>query len=98
METMSTIDGSYDAVPRDGPAVFVTRINSLNQPVPRGAWVRVDQDQQDMRRALAAIGVTDDNATSWIVTDQIDIGPTMVDQVLDLNHIAGLLAMKGATA
>jgi len=74
---------AYDAVPRDGPAVFVATTEPAEDEELRGQWIQLDREVQLIRRNIIdAVGATAVAAGTWRVIDQIRLGNLMLPEVL----------------
>lgn len=87
----SALEG-YDAVPRDGPAVFIAARQRLDETgEPLGLWLRLDRPAKVVACLLRAL--VGDQPERWSVIDQIDLGNEMVDEQ---TSVAELLALAEA--
>lgn len=68
---------AYDAVPRDGPAIFIARSDGheQNQPID-GRWVDLRLGESALQAELAG----HPSAAGWMVLDQLDCGPEMIPE------------------
>lgn len=83
---------AYDAVPRDGPAVFAADAAALDQGGwPRGRWLNPLASVPMLERQLAEVFGPDAQPGEWVVIDQHELGPVMVPEVIAvraLHHFA----------
>ncbi len=87
---------AWDAVPRDGPAVFIADRNRLDHDnTILGAWVNPTDSHDNIHQTLIrALGAEAVNRGDWVVVDQVGLGPTMLPEQLstaDLVYLAGAL-------
>lgn len=80
----------FDAVPRDGPAVFIVNRAAFDRGELVGGWLPVSDDVEAMTTAVEdIIGDTiESSRRSWIIIDQIDMGGTMIDEDAPLDTLA----------
>jgi hypothetical protein len=85
----------YDAVPRDGPAVFVADRTRLAAGDLFGRWVRLDQTIGGI--ALEVSLVTDQPAAEggWTILDQAQLGEVMCDEALTFDGLTRLAEQVG---
>lgn len=81
------VDG-YDAVPRDGPAVFLANVAALERGELSGTWVRLDQPATQLVSALAHL--IGDRPDHWAVVDQVGAGSTAVDEDASIDELVDI--------
>jgi hypothetical protein len=80
---------AYDAVPRDGPAVFVMDTASpAHEGPPRGRWLDPTQPADVLHRQIGE--VVGDSSNGWAIIDQVGLGPIMVPEQLSLSALSRL--------
>lgn len=84
---------AYDAVPRDGPAIFIARTNGheTSQPIG-GRWVDLRLGESALRAELA----DHPSAAGWFVLDQLDCGPEMIPEHPTPEELRALIAQAQA--
>lgn len=80
----------YEAVPRDGPAVFLANVAALERGELSGAWVRLDQPATQLVSALAHL--IGDRPDHWAVVDQVGVGSTAVDEDASIEDLVDIRA------
>ena len=89
-QTEVHIAHGWDAVPRDGPAVFIANGETLaGTSGPEGAWVRLDRTRQEVAADLGRL-IGSAGQTHWLVFDQVGLGPIMVDET-PVSDVLGLV-------
>lgn len=84
-----------DAVPRDGPAVFVADVQVFDESGDYvGSWIRLDRPSQEVQEELRAI--VNGQPERFAIIDQVDIGPVMVDEYASLPELLQLADEAGA--
>jgi hypothetical protein len=88
---------AWDAVPRDGPAVFVIDTVALDQHHQfRGRWLDLAAGAAATEAALGDLLGRPIDA-GWAIVDQIGLGPRMAPEALtleDLRHLPQLPAAE----
>ena len=81
---------AWDAVPRDGPAVFIIDIARLdNEERLHGRWIDLDGSPAAVAAQVAeATGGA--GAGSWAIVDQTGLGTRMVPEDFPLSELPGL--------
>ena len=88
---------AWDAVPRDGPAVFVIETALLEREGRlRGAWIELGSDPAAINAQLAAFLADDAETGSWAIVDQVGLGGRMVPEDVPLDHLHGLAHGRAA--
>jgi hypothetical protein len=78
----------YDAVPRDGPAVFAADAAGLDRGEwPWGRWLNPLASIPTLERQLAEVFGPDAEPGRWVIIDQRDLGPVMVPEVLSVRAL-----------
>lgn len=80
----------WEAVPRDGPAVFAVDIQAFDQGVVRGRWLEVTADQATLNQELADLLGRKPDAGTWAVVDQVGLGGLMVPETMTVTDLAAL--------
>jgi len=96
-----TVDGweAWDAVPRDGPAVFVVDTAAFDRGIVRGRWLAVDAGQAALQLELTELLGRPPAEGSWAVVDQVGLGELMAPEamtVASLNGVADDLLAGGS--
>lgn len=95
-EATDIIDGdgweAWEAIPRDGPAVFIVDTVALSQGVVRGRWVSVaDADGgMNLHAELTALLGHEPEEGSWAVVDQVGLGGVMAPETLSVVDLAAV--------
>lgn len=90
---------AYDAVPRDGPAVFVATTHPDDGEALRGQWISIDRSTQDVRRDIVdAVGVAAVAAGTWRVIDQVHLGHHMLPEDLRPDELRAEAIRQAAIA
>lgn len=84
----------HDAVPRDGPAIYLADAAVLHAGRLIGRWVRLDTPLAEVAEEVGQlVGERPDN---WVVIDQVGIGeamldeqPTLIELLAALHHESG---------
>jgi hypothetical protein len=81
---------AYDAVPRDGPAIFVARSNDQGEPDQPidGRWVDLRLGESALQAELAG----HPSVAGWFVLDQLDCGPEMIPEQPTPDELRALIA------
>lgn len=84
---------AYDAVPRDGPAIFIARSGGqeANPPI-EGRWVDLRLGESALRAELAG----HPSVAGWVVLDQLDCGPEMIPEQPTPDELRALIARAHA--
>lgn len=84
---------AYDAVPRDGPAIFIARSNGREEEGPiDGRWVDLRLGESALRAELAG----HPSVAGWFVLDQLDCGPEMIPEQPTPEELRALIARAQA--
>lgn len=83
---------AWDAVPRDGPAVFVvdTKVFDTDSRV-RGRWLDPSASAGALREQLRQLLGRDPEPGSWAIIDQVGLGPLMAPETLAIEEMAGII-------
>src|SRR5262245_37684230 len=72
---------SYDAVPRDGPAVFVANTDVLDEDgTADGAWLDASSPPDVLKAGIEFVTGQAAGLGGWAVIDQVGLGPIAVDE------------------
>lgn len=75
----------WDAVPRDGPAVFVANADLLDLGIIHGRWIDPREPEPVLRDQLVAtLGGQVVQRRAWAVIDQINVGEAMLPEAPSL--------------
>jgi hypothetical protein len=89
---------AWDAVPRDGPAVFVVDTDALDRhQCLRGRWLDLAASPEIIDTALGELLGRPVEEAGWAIVDQIGLGPRMAPQVVsgtELYELPRLLATE----
>lgn len=98
-EPGTAIDDAYDAVPRDGPAVFIIDTEALDRDDElRGAWLDPSCSPEALICQIEELTGRRSHDGGWAVIDQVGLGPIMIDEqpsVLALTAFAQSTAEPG---
>jgi hypothetical protein len=86
---------AWDAVPRDGPALFIARLDA-GRPTA-GTWVRTDQPERFTADELASLlgePLATRQQREWVVLDQIGLDEPMLPETLNLSGLQQLLRRR----
>ena len=78
---------AWDAVPRDGPAVFVVDTAALDHGIVSGRWLEVTDDQDGLHAELSHLLGREPEEGTWAVVDQVGLGPVMAPEVMTVNEL-----------
>lgn len=70
----------YDAVPRDGPAVFVVEADSWDNGEIDGVWVNASVSPEEVAERFSQVTSRPVDFDQLVVVDQVGLGPQMVDE------------------
>ena len=80
----------WDAVPRDGPAVFVANTDLLDLGIIHGRWIDPRQPEPILRDQLVtALGGQVVQRRAWAVIDQINVGEAMLPEDVSWSNCIG---------
>ena len=86
---------TWDAAPRDGPAVFLVDTKAFDQGQVLGVWIRLHAEQELQREQLIVLSAF--TATGqYAVIDQIGL-PRMVPEHFSAGEVDELGEIGGAT-
>jgi hypothetical protein len=89
--------GAWEAVPRDGPAVFVVDTDAFDQGLVRGRWLDVSAGQTALHQALSELLGQEPKKGRWAIVDQIGLGGLMAPETMtipELSTVADYLATE----
>jgi hypothetical protein len=66
---------AWDAVPRDGPAVFVVDAEAFDRGEVIGRWIDPFGEQVDINEQLRQLVGDNPDQGRWAIVDQIGLGP-----------------------
>lgn len=89
---------AYDAVPRDGPAVFVADIARLDRGELHGQWIGLDQSAADIAENISRVTERSPVDGSWAIVDQCRLGSTMCDEDLTFDGLTRLARLHREAA
>lgn len=93
-QVMAADRQGYDAVPRDGPAVFVADVKVFDESGDYvGRWIRLDRSSREVQEELRAM--VSGQAERFAIIDQVDMGPVMVDEYASLPELLQLADEAG---
>lgn len=88
------IDGgwdAWDAVPRDGPAVFVIDTQQLKaEGRVHGRWIDLRDEPRVIRGQLSELVGQRCRSDGWAIVDQVGLGPRMAPEQVSVEELAGL--------
>jgi hypothetical protein len=96
------LDGwaAWNAVPRDGPALFAVDATAFDRGVVRGRWLNVGADQAQLYDELTELLGQAPEEGTWAVVDQIGLGQRMAPEMMsvtDLTTVARDLAAESGS-
>jgi hypothetical protein len=87
------ISHEYDAIPRDGPAVFVALRRALDIGAGlAGAWIDTDQTPDAIAAGIEEVTGRAWQLGGWAIVDQVGLGQVAVDEDCpprELGRLAG---------
>lgn len=81
---------AYDAVPRDGPAVFVADTDRLDRGELHGRWIGLDQPAADIAADISRVADRSPIDGGWAIVDQSRLGATMCDEEITFDGLTRL--------
>jgi hypothetical protein len=87
---------AWDAVPRDGPGLFVIDTAAYDCEQVRGRWIDPTAEPALIELQLQELLGRWPEPGSWAVVDQVGLGEVMVPEVLDLDAVSRLTPEDGA--
>ncbi len=77
---------AWEHPPKRGPAVFIADLRTLrDHGNMSGGWLDPTQTPQNLETAIEqAVGAVAASQETWVVTDQLDLGPTMIPERLSV--------------
>jgi hypothetical protein len=87
----------WDAVPRDGPAVFIIDTLLFDESAEiQGDWIAAEGDVVDLATAIeAVVGPDRLEAGQWAVFDQVGLGTELVPEQLSITALVELGRARG---
>lgn len=79
---------AWDAVPRDGPAVFVIDTGAFDQGVVRGRWLDVTAERAALQDELRELLGCEPEEGSWAIIDQIGLGQLMAPETMSVSSLS----------
>lgn len=96
------ISRSYDAVPRDGPAVFVAHSRAIDLGAALiGAWIGADQAPEQIATGIEVVTGQVWRRGGWAIVDQVGLGPLAVDEDCppeEIGRLANQAEVRAASA
>lgn len=89
---------SYEAVPRDGPAVFVADTTKLDQGELHGKWIGLDQSAADIAENISRVTDRSPIDGGWAIVDQSRLGATMCDEDITFDGLTRLAKLHREAA
>lgn len=90
---------AWDAVPRDGPAVFVIDTGVLDgEGRVYGRWIDLAVGRTAVLGQLNDLLGVDPTPTEWAIVDQVGLGDRMAPEVVSPDEMATLPAAMAAEA
>ncbi len=85
----ATLDGweAWDAVPRDGPAVFVVDTTAFDHGIVRGRWLDVGAGRDQLHAELTELLGRPPEAGSWAIIDQVGLGELMASETMSITNL-----------
>lgn len=79
---------AWEAIPRDGPAVFVVDTDALDRDERlRGRWLDLDASPDTIATALGALLGRPVEEAGWAIIDQVGLGPRMAPEVISVDQL-----------
>jgi hypothetical protein len=90
LENGSEVSGweAWDAVPRDGPAVFVVDVGALDHGVVRGRWLDARAEQEVLHGELTELLGSEPEEGAWAIVDQVGLGELMAPETMTVPELA----------
>jgi len=83
---------AWDAVPRDGPSVFVVDTKAFDHGVVRGRWLDVSADGAALHDQLTELLGREPEEGSWAIIDQVGLGALMVPETMPTSGLSTVVA------
>lgn len=83
---------AWDAIPRDGPAVFVVDTAAFDQGVVRGRWLDLGADQAVLHAELTELLGHEPEEGAWAVVDQVGLGKLMTPETMPAASLTTVVA------
>ncbi len=86
---------AWDAIPRDGPAVFVLDVHRLDAGTVHGAWLSVDPERftAGLRALLGRSALN-----GWAIVDQVGLGERMIPEHFPLDALRTVFGDVGGAS
>ena len=81
---------AWEAVPRDGPAVFVVDTVAFDHGIVRGRWLSVADGQVNLHAELTELLGHEPEEGTWAVVDQIGLGSVMAPETMSVDDLTGV--------
>lgn len=78
---------AWDAVPRDGPAVFVVDTIAFDHGTVRGRWLDVRDDHAALHAELTKLLGREPEEGAWAIVDQIGLGELMAPETMSIANL-----------
>jgi len=78
---------AWDAVPRDGPAVFVIDTTAFDQGTVRGRWLDVSAGKEALHDGLTELLGREPEEGAWAIVDQIGLGELMAPETMSIANL-----------
>lgn len=72
----------WDAVPRDGPAVFIVDRRAWDEGTVRGRWCNPLAPAHEVRAQIGELLGSEAAEQEWAIVDQVGLGPLMLPELL----------------
>lgn len=83
---------AWDAVPRDGPAVFVVDTKAFDHGVIRGLWLEVSADGTALHDQLTELLGREPEEGTWAIIDQVGLGALMAPETMPTSGLSTVVA------
>ncbi len=88
----------WNAVPRDGPAVFVADAVAWDQGIIHGRWLEIRADRATLHTQLTDLLGREPEEGTWAILDQIGLGPVMAPETMPVADLTTLTEYLTAEA
>jgi hypothetical protein len=89
-QTRTEHDGwdRWDAVPRDGPAVFIVDTDAWSKGIVKGRWCNPWAPAEQVREQLTELLGHEPADDEWAIVDQVGLGPLMMSESPTVTRLA----------
>jgi hypothetical protein len=88
---------SWEANPRDGPAVYIETVDTIGETALRGAWIDLTSDPDEVHQQIVdAVGAAAVASASWRIIDQVGVGKSMLPEDLEPAELSQIAIREAA--